>query len=135
MRFLVILAAFALAAACTPTPAPAAPEPAPAPAPAEAASVDHPPGAAAIADEAACKSAGGNWQPVCRMQQPACVITYPDAGKVCTSGDQCTGDCVGTADGPATGQAAAGVCSANSDPCGCRTLIEDGMAVSAICVD
>lgn len=136
MRKLIALAAFTLAAACTPAPAPAPAEPAPAATPAAEAAPEAPPAATPIADEASCKTAGGDWRPICRMQNPACVITYADAGKACSDGDDCVGDCVGTTTGAASaGQPATGVCSTNSDPCGCKTRIEDGKAAATLCVD
>jgi hypothetical protein len=125
MRNLIILAAFAIAAACTPAP----PTPPEAPTPAQTSSP------APSADEASCAATGGSWQPVCRMQKPTCVITYADAGKACTSGDQCAGDCVSSGDSIPAGEAASGICSTNSDPCGCRTKIEDGKSVGTLCVD
>ena len=130
------LVAFALATACTPAPAPAPVEPAPAPAPAAAPAPEAPPATTPVADEASCKTTGGGWRPICRMQKPACVITYADAGKTCSDGDDCAGDCLGAVTGAAgSGQPATGVCSTNSDPCGCKTLIEDGKATATLCVD
>ena len=137
MRKLIALAAFALAAACAPSPAPtSAAEPAQVPAPVVAPLPEAPPGATPIADEASCKTAGGDWRPICRMQNLACVITYPDAGKACSDGEDCAGDCLGAVTGAAgAGQPATGLCSTNSDPCGCRTLIEEGKATATLCVD
>ncbi len=88
------------------------------------------------ADEASCKTAGGDWRPICRMQQPACVFSYRDAGKACSDGDDCAGDCiVKGGEFASDGKAATGVCSASSDPCGCKQKIEDGKTTAAICVD
>lgn len=136
MRKLLALAAFALAAACAPSTAPTpAAEPAAVPAPVVAPVPEAPP-AAQIADEASCKIAGGDWRPICRMQTLSCVITYPDAGKACTDGDDCAGNCEGAVTGAAgAGQPATGVCSTNSDPCGCHTFIEDGKATATLCAD
>lgn len=140
MRNLIVLAAFVIVAACTPAPTPSPSEPvlattpvAPAPTPA----VEQSPTATQIADEASCGTAGGEWRPICRMQKPACVITYKDAGKSCTDGSQCEGDCLGeTVSGAAAaGSPATGKCSTNSDPCGCRTLISDGKAAATLCAD
>lgn len=129
MRMLIALVAL-VAAACTPAPAPTPAEP-------EAPTVEAPPTATPAADEAAaCSSRGGTWQPICRMQTPACVMTFADAGKACADGDDCSGDCLAkpVADfidgGPATG-----ICASNDDPCGCKQKIEDGKATAAICVD
>ena len=135
MRTLIALAAFMIAAACTPSPAPS--ESAPTPAPAVEMPGAPEPEQIVATDAASCKTQGGDWRPVCRMQQPACITTFPDAGKACTDGSQCAGDCLaspeaGFADGGAT---ATGICAANNDPCGCKQKIEDGKATSAICVD
>jgi hypothetical protein len=135
MRTLIALAVFALAAACTPAPPPAAVDPAEAPA---AEPTPDAPSSAAIpiSDEASCATAGGDWRPICRMQKPACVITYPDADKACSDGDDCVGDCLGAVTGAAdAGQPATGVCSTSSDPCGCKTRIEDGKATATLCID
>jgi hypothetical protein len=127
MRILAIVAALCLAA-CTPAPAS---DPAPATPATEA-----PPAPLPEDQSAACTAKGGSWQPVCRMQQPACVMTFADAGKECSDGDDCQGDCLAkpVADfiegGPATG-----ICAVNDDPCGCKQKIEDGKATAAICVD
>jgi hypothetical protein len=137
MPNLIALAAFAFIVACAPASAPTPAEPAPVPAPAPAAPApEAPQEPAPIADEASCKTAGGDWRPICRMQNLACVITYADAGKACTDGDDCTGNCI-VKDGAmgAAGQPVTGVCSTNSDPCGCRTMVEDGKATATLCVD
>jgi hypothetical protein len=128
MRLLAMVAALCLAA-CTPAPAS---DPAPAIPPVEA-----PPVAPPTDDAAACTAKGGSWQPVCRMQQPACVMTFADAGKTCSDGDDCQGDCLARPDAEFApdGAATTGICAANDDPCGCKQKIEDGKAAAAICVD
>lgn len=130
MRKLLALVAFAFAAACTPSPTPAPADPAPVPA-VEAPKPEN------ATDEATCKTGGGEWKPICRMQKPACVTTYADAGKACTDGSECAGDCVSAGGGefPAAGATATGVCSTNNDPCGCKQTITGGKANAAICVD
>jgi hypothetical protein len=139
MRNLIVLAAFTIAAACAPTPAaaPAPADPAPAAPAAEAAPTpEQSPAPAPIADEASCKTAGGDWRRVCRMGKPACVVTYKDAGEACTDGSQCEGGkCVAEITTATPGAAAAGQCVINSDPCGCKTLITDGKAAASLCVD
>jgi hypothetical protein len=135
MRSLVALVVLALAA-CTPAPTPTAAEPTPA---VTTAPVDAPTSAAPerAADEATCISKGGKWKPVCRMQQPACVTSFPDAGKTCSDGKDCAGDCLAKADGGFApgGTAATGVCAADDDPCGCKQVIEGGKAGAALCAD
>jgi putative hemolysin len=88
------------------------------------------------ANPAACAKAGGTLRPVCRMQQPMCVITFADAGKTCSDSADCnSGRCRGEKSDYKTGQPATGQCSATNDPCGCYTRIEDGVALPTICVD
>ena len=71
------------------------------------------------------------------MQQPACVLTFADAGKPCTDGDDCAGDCMAKTDAgfAQTGAATPGLCAVNDDPCGCKQTVEDGKATAAICID
>ena len=135
MRTLIALVAFIIAAACTPAEAPVEPTPAPAGPVAEAPAAA--PEQIVATDEASCKTQGGDWRPVCRMQQPACITTFPDAGKACTDGSQCAGDCLASAEGgfAAGGSAATGVCASDNDPCGCKQKIEDGKATAAVCAD
>lgn len=85
-------------------------------------------------DTAACQARGGELAPVCRMQTIQCVIRYSDAGRTCTDGDDCQGDCR-TEVGPSDGQPATGQCQATSDPCGCFANVEDGRATGGLCVD
>lgn len=113
----VALAGLALMTACAPT-EPAAPLPEPTPS----------------ADAAQCAIKGGTVKPVCRRQIPQCVIPYADAGKACTDGSQCAGDCLYEGDA-APGTAASGRCQADSDPCGCKTPIVDGKVGMGRCVD
>lgn len=90
----------------------------------------------APADAASCHAAGGVMKPVGRRQTLQCVLSYADAGKSCTSGSQCAGDCraePGTEAVP--GQPVAGYCQATSDRFGCSTQVEDGRAQSTICID
>lgn len=113
-----LVASLALLAAC----APAAP---PAPPAAGQASLD----------PAQCSAAGGTVKPVCRLQRPQCVISYPDAGKACTDGSQCgSGKCVTDRDA-APGAPAQGVCKADNDPCGCVTPVVNGKVGAGLCVD
>jgi hypothetical protein len=72
-----------------------------------------------------------------RMQSVRCVITYADAGRRCTDGDDCAGDCrVGdVANPPTAGASAVGQCQANSSRFGCYTTVEGGKAEATLCVD
>ena len=87
-------------------------------------------------DAAACSRAGGAMKPVGKMQSLQCVISYADAGKSCTSGSQCAGDCrAGSGVDIAPGQPVAGYCQATSDRFGCSTRVENGRAQATICID
>lgn len=86
---------------------------------------------------AACAARNGTMQRVGRLQTMQCVVRYADAGKRCTDGDQCQGDCryEGDASALAPGASVAGVCQADSNRFGCQTPIEDGKAGPTLCVD
>jgi hypothetical protein len=88
------------------------------------------------ADASACAARGGTMQQVGRMQSWQCVVAYADAGKPCTDGDQCQGDCVVEGNsGLQPGASAAGVCQADSNRFGCRTTVDDGKAGATLCID
>ncbi len=88
------------------------------------------------ATPAECAARGGTMRPVGRAQTMQCVVTYADAGKRCTTGTDCRGDCrVEDAPFPTAGASATGVCQANSQPFGCYAKVEGGKATAAICVD
>ena len=88
------------------------------------------------ADATACAARGGAMRQVGRMQSWQCVIAYADAGKRCTDGDQCQGDCWAE-DGVSSkpGETAAGVCQPTSNRFGCHTKIEDGRIDVGLCID
>lgn len=92
---------------------------------------------ALTASPAACAKAGGAVQPVCRMGNPMCVVTFADAGKACTDGAQCgSGRCYAVTPTAASGgQSATGQCAATNNPCGCNQRVEDGVALPTLCVD
>lgn len=89
---------------------------------------------AAVSEASACADRGGTIRPVCRRQIATCVIAYTDAGKACTDGAQCDGHCLFKGDPPVGDAPLAGQCQANSDPCGCRTMLTGGQPTT-ICVD
>lgn len=87
-------------------------------------------------DVAQCAAKGGTVRPVCRMQKPACVIAYADAGKTCSDKSDCQGRCLYRGEAPADPAAAVtGQCQANSDPCGCFTTVVKGHVGPGMCVD
>ncbi|ADL00247.1 hypothetical protein [Brevundimonas subvibrioides] len=87
--------------------------------------------------EAACAAQNGTMQRVGRLQTLQCVVRYADAGKRCTDGDQCAGDCRFEGDALALVPNAplAGVCQADSNRFGCQTSIEDGKPTPTLCID
>ena len=89
---------------------------------------------AAAAD---CARQGGRMLPQGRMQTLQCVVTYADAGKRCTDGDDCAGDCrvEAASSTPRAGASAVGQCQATSSRFGCYTPVEDGKAQATVCVD
>ena len=93
-------------------------------------------GAVQTPTAADCAARGGTMQAVGRAQTLQCVVKYADAGKRCTTGSDCAGDCrVESTPFPTEGAAAMGVCQADSRPFGCYARVEGGKATPAICVD
>ncbi|WP_420471127.1 hypothetical protein [Brevundimonas sp. FT23042] len=130
MKRLIIAAAALFAAACQPMPTPDEAAAAPVQASLQAQ-------AAGSTDGALCERAGGKMLPQGRMQSVRCVITYADAGRRCTTGSDCQGDCrveevAGT---PQAGAAAVGTCQRTSSRFGCYTTVENGRAEATLCVD
>ncbi len=83
-----------------------------------------------------CAARGGTMQAVGRAQTMQCVVRYADAGKRCTTGSDCAGDCrIESTPFPEAGAAAVGQCQADSRPFGCHASVENGKARPAICVD
>jgi len=120
IRTTLIAAAALLAAACTPQTTTGAGSDAP----------------MQSAEASACAARGGELKQVGRMQSWQCVVSYADAGKRCTDGDDCQGDCrVEGNTGLAAGAETAGVCQATSDRFGCYATVEDGRTRGTLCVD
>ena len=130
MKRILIAAAALIMVACQPVPTTT---------PTQTASTDTPavqtpaPGT----DAAACAARGGKMLPQGRMQSLQCVVSYADAGRRCTDGDDCQGDCrIEEVNGAPDARAAAvGQCQANSSRFGCYTTVEGGKAEATICVD
>jgi hypothetical protein len=86
--------------------------------------------------EQSCSAAGGTWRRVCMMGTLACVIRLADAGKTCRGGNECLGrQCRYEGKQLPPGTKVTGKCMAQSDPCGCFTLVEDGKVQGGLCVD
>jgi hypothetical protein len=128
MIFRTMLAAIALALAACAAPSSAPPTPVQA----DAGPVKPP----VLETQAACNSYGGEWRPICRMQKPACVVSFKDAGKSCSDSSECSGRCTLNSPGNVQpGTATKGTCTANSDPCGCFQLVTNGKADYTLCAD
>ena len=125
LKALLFVAGLALAA-CSPTPAPEPFVPA----------FEAPEPPKMTVSSSACTARGGEMRQVGRMQSWQCVISYADAGKRCTDGAQCQGDCrVEGNTGAAAGTATAGVCQATSDRFGCHATVVDGKVGPTLCID
>ena len=90
---------------------------------------------ATAAERAACEVAGGEISRQGMLGWEHCVQTYPDAGKVCSSGSDCIGSCRADINGPVAGTPAQGTCQTVDVPFGCYSVIENGVAQPALCVD
>ncbi|WP_374514089.1 hypothetical protein [Brevundimonas sp.] len=138
MKRLLILAVGLLAAACQPMPTTLAEGDQEPPVVRDIDTTDVPPPVRVPerTEASDCEARGGRMLPQGRMQTLQCVVSYADAGKRCTDGDDCLGDCrVEEAPFPAAGAAAAGRCQADSGRFGCYATVENGRAGPAICVD
>jgi hypothetical protein len=83
-----------------------------------------------------CAARGGTMKRIGRAQTLQCVVAYTDAGKRCTTGSECQGDCrVEQSPFPEDGASAVGQCQADSQPFGCHATVENGKATQAICID
>lgn len=84
----------------------------------------------------ACTQQGGKLQQVGRAQTWQCILQFTDAGKPCTDGSQCQGNCMAKPDEDVRATASAiGICAANSDRFGCQSTITNGVASPVRCVD
>lgn len=84
-----------------------------------------------------CAARGGELRRVGRMGSWQCITPFADAGRPCTDGSQCAGDCrlPDAARTPLPDEAVAGVCQADSSRFGCFTTVENGRAGPTICID
>ncbi len=93
-------------------------------------------GVAQTANAAECARSGGALKPVGRLQTMQCVIAFADAGKNCTSGSECLGDCRAAQDAPVSpDRIVAGTCQPTNNRFGCNTRVENGRAQSTVCID
>ncbi len=86
-------------------------------------------------DEAACAAQGGELRALGRLQRVQCVVPYADAGTSCTTGSDCSGNCLAANHLP-VGAPASGTCQRDAgERFGCRQRIEGGVAQAILCVD
>lgn len=82
------------------------------------------------AGAATCRAEGGRWMLVGLEGTYQCIHRYPDAGKPCSSSQECTGGCI------ITDQQSASFCKEDDNPFGCYATIEDFHAGRGImCID
>ena len=87
-------------------------------------------------DPQACASLGGEIQNVCMSGFLACVKSYSDFGKTCSSSSECDGRCVYLGDEDLRGQSNVfGQCEDSNNPCGCWTVVENGEILGTLCAD
>jgi hypothetical protein len=82
-----------------------------------------------------CARLGGYVQRVGLLAREACVIPYKDAGKPCTDGSQCEGDCWAEPRQYPPGEKVTGACQPTNMPFGCHARVAGGEAGPALCVD
>jgi len=75
--------------------------------------------------EGACLDAGGRWERGGLGGRLLCFLPTPDAGKACTTADDCTGFCL----------AETGSCSAETPMFGCFTIVDLDGAEPTLCID
>ncbi|UNU73211.1 hypothetical protein LU293_09070 [Moraxella nasovis] len=87
-------------------------------------------------DIVSCQKQGGVIKKVGMLGFDQCVITYLDAGKLCTKGDDClSGTCEPDQNSRFNpNKPINGICKADNNFFGCRSFIQDGQ-VQTICVD
>lgn len=83
-----------------------------------------------------CQEQGGQPHKVGMLLSEKCIITYPDAGKVCTKGDDCQANICEVNEASLIGQTfkLVGMCKATNNHFGCYNFIDDGQ-IQGICVD
>lgn len=85
-------------------------------------------------DPDTCTAQGGAFGKVCTLSEYTCVTPYPDAGKACTDGAECVGECL--ADGSAEpGAETSGACQTDDKPCGTFIRVTKGAAEAVVTVD
>lgn len=86
------------------------------------------------AEKLACVQSGGFVERAGLLGAERCTMPFSDASLVCTSSDQCQGQCRGDLNSD-MGTQVTGVCQANDNPFGCFTEVVNGQAGPGLCVD
>ena len=87
------------------------------------------------AERAQCLAAGGTVERRGRLQSELCVTPFADAGKVCTDGSQCGGDCIVEGRATPSSGTVQGICQRDDRLFGCYSRVENGAITTGLCVD
>ncbi len=83
-----------------------------------------------------CNADGGTWTRLGILQNPGCVRTAKDAGKVCRDGNECEfRRCIYSGPTVPINSPGTGACAESDNSFGCYTTIRDGKVMGRICVD
>lgn len=80
----------------------------------------------------ACYAAGG-LPGMIAFNAEGCIRSYKDAGKICTNGNDCEGECISTSSAAHGTTKQTGICEAKTGQLSCRTLIVDGAVSNEPC--
>jgi hypothetical protein len=87
-------------------------------------------------DQGKCKAEGGSIKGIGMYGLPACVIPFPDAGKVCSDRSECHGMCKAKDDAKIGAHPTTGNCQNDpADIFGCINEIKGGEVVAGWCID
>lgn len=87
-------------------------------------------------DLGTCEKDAGEIVPQGMMGGPLCLVTYADAGKACTDSSACMGQCRHTSEeGFRPDIKTTGICTQTNSWHGCYSVVKDGYAQPALCVD
>lgn len=88
------------------------------------------------AQEQECRTKGGYWQRLGRLQIFGCIQRSTDAGKPCQDGSECQfRTCLYKGSDVPYGTPARGVCQDANNSFGCYVPIKDGKTLGRLCVD
>lgn len=77
-----------------------------------------------------CLKRNGMWVKQGLSGEKNCNLPASDAGKICTSSDQCQGRCIGESVAVTSGK-----CSDYQKVFGCHPFVENGLVPGILCVD